>query len=144
MLNNVTICPGYITFILTIPQILSPNHLRSGLAQLASLSQPGQIVQVQRRVVQLSDQMAFDIRPRVSVQNWSQLIALVLRVLPLQKGGRSVRRRGLEYVRFDVWMHAPGLPFPTKLAYDLVCVPHMASFHLHHSPNSENRGSDEV
>lgn len=80
--------------------------------------------------------MAFDTRPGGSGHTRT---GLALLVLPSQKGGRFVHRRGLEYVQFDVQMHAPGLPFPTKLVYDLACGPHMESFHQHRPPDSENR-----
>jgi hypothetical protein len=98
----VTIEPFLATLDFTIPQILFPNRLHSGLVPLAGLSQPDQAVQVQRRVVQPSDQMVFDIRPGASAQNRSQLTGLALRVLPLLKSGRFVHRKGLEYARVDV------------------------------------------
>jgi hypothetical protein len=85
--------------------------------------------------------MAFDTQLGESAHTRS---GLALLVLPSQKGGRCVHRRGLGYAQFDVQMHAPGLPFPTKLVYDLAYGPHMESFHQHRSPDSENRVSDEV
>lgn len=85
--------------------------------------------------------MAFDTQPGESGHIRS---GLALLVLPSQKGGRFVHRRGLAYAQFGVWMHAPGLPFPTKPVCDLACEPYMESFHQRRFLGSENRVFDEV